>query len=445
MDKAKKQQYIIKTCCVIAAFVLWLFITSTENPLTTYKIKSIPVQLLNPDTLTRLNLVLVPGQDLTTELSIKAANTSTLLATKAENFTVVADLNAYALKSGEQNIPITISKSPDNINVVNSDTLFIKVNLDELIETKLPITTDISGEPRDGFYASRPVLSQTSATVSGGSKFVNIVKGIVVEEDINGVESDVAKPYKLKPVDAAGKEVKDVVVNPAQIDVKIPVSKTKSVGVTVKTIGTLNAGFTLTSTKVSPKQFNVTGSAAALNRVDNLNTQDIDLSKIDKSTTINAKVLIPNGLTLVSGTDDVKVEVNLEKVVIKDAAQVAKEAADAASAAAAAAETINKPVQKSISQGIKYINLNELYEAKIGKDTDLLVVSGTQAAINSLDLSKVVAELDLVNLVEGEHTVQVKVSMPEGVKLISQDSDKVLVTITKKLTEVPTSNDNKSK
>jgi len=424
MDKARKQQYIIKTCCVIAAFVLWLFITSTENPLTAYKINSIPVQLLNTDTLTRSNLVLVPGQDLTTELNIKAANTSTLLATKAENFTVVADLSSYALKSGEQNIPMVVTKSPDNINVVNADSLFIKVNLDELIQTKLPITANISGQPKDGFYASQPILSQTSATVSGGSKFVNLVKGLVVEEDLNGVEADVSKTYKLKPVDASGKEVKNVVVNPAQIDVKIPISKTKSVGVSVKTKGTLNPDFTLASTKVSPKQFNVTGSAAALDQVDNLNTEDIDLSKIDKSTTISSKVLIPDGLTLVSGDAVVQVAVNLDKVVKK------------------VPVTQDKPVQKSISQGIKYINLNNKYEAKIGKNTDLLVVSGTQAVIDSLDLSKVTAQLDLASLVEGEHTVQVKVSIPQGLSLISQETDKILVTITKKLTEVPASNGN---
>ena len=56
MDKDGKQQFIIKICCVIAAFVLWLFITSTENPLTAYKIKNIPVQLLNTDTLTQIQI-----------------------------------------------------------------------------------------------------------------------------------------------------------------------------------------------------------------------------------------------------------------------------------------------------------------------------------------------------------------------------------------------------
>lgn len=415
MDKDGKQQFIIKICCVIAAFALWLFITSTENPVAAFKIKSIPVQLVNGDVLTDSKLILVPGQDLTTSLNIKGANTSTLLNVKAGDFTVVADLSQYALKKGEQNIPIEIRKSPDNISVVNSDTLFIKINLDERIEAKLPISVNVSGKPKDGFYASVAKLSQEYATVVGGSKFVNIVKELLVEVDIEGKESDVVKSYKLKPVDASGKEVKDVTVNPSSMDITIPIRKTKSVGVKVKTTGTLNSDFTLASISVLPEQLDVTGSTADLNQLENLNTEAIDLSKINKNTTMNAKVLIPDGLSLVNNTTDgvVKVQINLNKVV-----------------------------QKNLSLDIKYVNLNEKYDAKLEIAKQALVISGTEAVINSLDLKEFSAAVDLANLVEGEHTVKVSVPMPEGVNLISGVPDKILVTITKKQTGVTTSNGN---
>jgi len=416
MDKDRKQQFIIKICCVIAAFALWLFISSTENPVTTYTIKNIPVELLNTDVLTHSNLILVPGQDLTISLTIKGANTNILLAKKAEDFKVVADLNAYALKSGEQKIPVEIRKSSDNINVVNSDNLFIKINLDELIEAKLPINVNVSGKPKEGFYASTPILSQKYATVVGGSKFVNIVKEVLIEENIQGKESDVTKTYKLKPVDATGKEIKEVVVHPSEMDVKIPIRKTKSVGVTVKTIGKLNPNFTLGSIRVLPERMDITGSAAALKQIENLNTEAIDLSKINNSTTLDVRVIIPSGLSLVNGNDSgmVKVEINLDKVV-----------------------------QKSISLDIKYINLDEKYEVKLEKNKISLMISGADSVIKSLDLQKISATIDLVNLVEGEHTIPVKISMPDGVNLISQELDKILVTITKKQTEVTTNNDNK--
>jgi YbbR domain-containing protein len=415
MDKERKQQLVIKICCVIAAFVLWLFITSTESPLTAYKLKSIPVQLLNTDILTQSKLIIVPGQDLTTSLNIKGANTSMLLNAKAEDFTVVADLGAYALKRGEQKIPIEIRKSPDSVNVLNSDSLFITINLDELTEAKLPVSVNINGKPKEGFYASAAKITQSSAMVVGASKFVNIVKELLIETDIQGLETDLIKTYKLKPVDAAGKEIKEVTVNPSQMDVKIPIRKTKSVGVKVKTIGNLDSNFTLASIKAVPEHFDVTGSATDLNQLENLTTEAIDLSKISKSTTMDAKVIIPDGISLVStsGVSTVKVEISLNKIV-----------------------------KKSLSLDIKYINLDPNYDAKLEKAKSSIVISGTEAVINSLDLTKVTATVDLNNLVEGQHNLKVKVTTPEGIKIISEVPDMILVTITKKQTGVTTTNGN---
>jgi YbbR domain-containing protein len=417
MDKDGKQQFIIKTTCVIAAFVLWLFITSTENPVNAYWLKHIPVQLMNTDVLTRSNLILVPGQEFNIDINIKGASTSTLMAKTAEDFTIVADLSAYALKSGEQKIPIEIRRSPDNINVANSDNLFIKVNLDERMETRLPIKISVTGKPKEGFYASLPILSQTSATVIGGAKLVSLVKQVLVEEDIKGLESDVTKNYKLKPVDVAGKEIKEVTVSPSHIDIKIPIRKTKSLGVSVKTKENLNSKFTIASIKVLPERIDVTGSALALDLVGNLNTETIDLSEVNKNTTVEVKVVLPEGLSFVDPKNNgmVKVEINLSTIILKN-----------------------------LSLDIKHINLDEKYDVKLEKLKSSVTVSGTQAIIDSLDLKKVSATVDLANLVEGEHTIKVLVTIPEGVNLISQELEKILVTITKKQTEGTTTNDNKT-
>jgi YbbR domain-containing protein len=81
---------------------------------------------------------------------------------------------------------------------------------------------------------------------------------------------------------------------------------------------------------------------------------------------------------------------------------------------------------------------------KLEKEKGSLVISAAEEVMNSLDLKKITYTVDLVNLVEGEHTVPVKVSLPEGINLISKEPEKILVTITKKQTEVTTSDDNKS-
>ena len=55
-----------------------------------------------------------------------------------------------------------------------------------LAKAKLPISVNVNGKPKEGFYASAAKLSQNYATVVGGSKFVNIVKELLVEMDIQG-------------------------------------------------------------------------------------------------------------------------------------------------------------------------------------------------------------------------------------------------------------------
>ena len=68
-------------------------------------------------------------------------------------------------------------------------------------------------------------------------------------------------------------------------------------------------------------------------------------------------------------------------------------------------------MQKNLSLDIKYINLDAKYDVKLEKIKKSIVISGTETVINSLDLKKFSATVDLANLVEGEHTVKVIVSI----------------------------------
>ena len=142
---------------------------------------------------------------------------------------------------------------------------------------------------------------------------------------------------------------------------------------------------------------------------------------------MDAKVIIPKGLNVVSGSAMVKVQVNI----------------NSQNAASAADTTVksDKVVQKNLDLDIKSINLDGNYDAKLDNYKISLTVSGVESVINYLDLNSFSALVDLASLTEGDHTVNVNVSMPKGVTLVSQNPDKVGVTITKKQTEVPTTND----
>lgn len=98
MDKQSQQKtLIIKICCVIAAFILWLYTSNDGNTIKTNKISNIPVEIINSDYLKQSGFVLSPNQDFTTTLKI-TGKPADVYAVKPENFKLQVDLSVYALK-----------------------------------------------------------------------------------------------------------------------------------------------------------------------------------------------------------------------------------------------------------------------------------------------------------------------------------------------------------
>lgn len=172
MDKKyKRQQIIVKICCVIASFGLWLYITSVLKPIGTYK-KNIPVTIVNSEGIEQSKLTLVPDQKPYVTLTLKCT-LNDIYSIKEEQFKIVADLDAYVLKmkKGENNVPVQIQKSPENITIVNSDNLFVNITLDDLIEKTVPLNVYTVGNPKEGYYSTKPSANITDVTVKGAGRF----------------------------------------------------------------------------------------------------------------------------------------------------------------------------------------------------------------------------------------------------------------------------------
>lgn len=101
MVKTKDSTLIVKLICLLLSFGLWLYISNVENPVRTYEIKNIPVELINEDYLTGSKFAIVNKEQYTVDLKLEGPS-SEVIKVKKEDFKVVADMSAYALKSGEK-------------------------------------------------------------------------------------------------------------------------------------------------------------------------------------------------------------------------------------------------------------------------------------------------------------------------------------------------------
>ncbi|WDC83616.1 hypothetical protein PL321_13355 [Caloramator sp. mosi_1] len=105
-----KQQIMAVTASIFIAFILWLYVMGEKNPVLVRTIEDIPVTLYNTENVVRSNLVMLPEQNFTINLTIKGRALDVFKVTK-DDFKVEADMGGY-LKRGDNNIPVEIKESP---------------------------------------------------------------------------------------------------------------------------------------------------------------------------------------------------------------------------------------------------------------------------------------------------------------------------------------------
>ncbi|MDF2503465.1 CdaR family protein [Clostridium sp.] len=402
MEKKTKQQIIIKICCVIAAFCLWLYISNWENPIKTYKLKSVSVELINTDALAQSKLTLSPDQNFNVSLTLRGTDLEVMRA-RPEDFKIVADMSEYAVKKGDNRIPVQIVHYPNNINIENNNAMWVDVNLDDLHQKTVSVKAKIEGSPKEGYYSSEAVISPSDAIVSGPGKFVNMVKNVIINANVANFNKDVDLSVPLQAVDGAGKIVANVKVQPQNVNVTIPIKKAKSVSINIKTTGQATNGVNIKSLTPVQSTIDVIGDNDSLNKVSSIDTVPIDLSKITENKTINVRLSLPNGISTLSGDNYINVKATVEGII-----------------------------QKTFSSNINFINVPSGFNASLDNDKENITVSGDESVINSIKDGDIKCNVDCTSLQEGTHNVQVSVALPQGVTNIASDPSTVKVTIVKK-------------
>lgn len=399
MEEKSKEQWIIRICCFIAAFSLWLYVANSDNTMKTVKIP-VPVQLVNQDAIATARLVPLPNQKYSVTLSIRG-KAMDVYSAKADQFKVVADMSSFSLKKGENRVPIEIKMNPTNINVLNED-LWVKINLDDLIEKTVAVKTDIDVKTKFGYFAGEPIVKPSNVTVSGPYDYVNAVSSVTVKGEAKDVDKDIYMNYQAFAVDAGGKVISEVKVEPGTVDVTIPVKKSKEVAINILTKGNLPNGVILKSLEATEKKVYITGDEDILGKINGIDTEPIDLSKLSSSTQIKIKLNLPKDIKLVDSSE--LIDVNI---------------------------VIDRTIQKTIALTVELRGLPSGFTAN-SKDLNVsLVISGNESIINNLKDGDIKAYVDLSAATEGEADHNVSLTLPSGITQVSLDKKSIKVNVVK--------------
>ena len=297
MDKSENRTLIVKIICVLLSFGLWLYVSNVENPLRTYELKNIPVELINEDSLTDSKFAIANKQQFTVDLKLEGPS-SEVVKVKKEDFKIIADMSTYALKNGENTIPVQIISYPENINIKNNGFLGIKVNLEELVQKEFTIKSKVKVTYKENIYEKEQTISPQTVTVTGGKSSVERIS----EAILNGEEKDIDKnkesEYDIKFVDSSGNEVNNIESDSKTAKLSIVVTNGKVIPINLKTTGTVPQGFVLEGYELSKNNINILGDSQNLNKIESIDTEVVDMSSLQADSEMDVKLNLPEGISV---------------------------------------------------------------------------------------------------------------------------------------------------
>ncbi|HCD09024.1 MAG TPA: hypothetical protein DEQ01_01355 [Thermoanaerobacter sp.] len=392
------KDFTIKLLSLVLAFLLWLYVMGEENPEIPYEINDVPVKLINSDTLEKKGLIVLDEKNYTVNVKVRGRR-SDVLNIAAQNISVFADLSRVN-SNGTNVIPVTVEGLPRNVSLVSINPPEIKVEIDKIAKTQMPVTVKVIGNVMDG-YAMQPAVSTPGEVlVIGPESKINLIKNVIAGVNVSYKKEDIKISVPVVAVDREGKEIKGVTITPNLVEVYIPVNKSIRVPVVPKIFGKPMEGYMIASVNVLPEYVYITGDATILNTIKSISTKQIDISGKNEPVTESVPLDLPDGVKLVKSDINAKVYVDIQKISTKEI-------------------TINNIDIKGADNKNVVIQNPEL----------LITVSGPENVVNGAKASDFTAYIDVTNLPMGIHSLTVNINTNLNLQIIRIKPDKVTVNI----------------
>jgi YbbR domain-containing protein len=308
-------------------------------------------------------------------------------------------------------VRVDLAYADARVRILDYSPQVISVRLDPLVQKTVPIQID-QGPVPSGLQVGEPVLSATSATVSGPDSIVRLVAAARARVLIQPSAINVDQSVPLVAVDALGNEVGPADLEPSEVHVSIEVgglTTTKTVPVSPTVTGVPADGFEVASIEAVPLGATVAGDADALSALTMVGTAPVAVTGASRDVTATVKLALPAGLNALT-TDQIRVTVNVRPV----------------------------SGSRTFGIGIRLIGARPDRTYSLATESVTLTLGGTVAALDSVNAADVAATADVSGLAPGTHTVRLVLRTPTRTSLLSLSPASVVVTIGRPPQPTPT-------
>ena len=394
MKKRLTSNLFLKIVSIVAAFLFWLVIINITDPTTSKTFYDIPVQILNENVITSANQVYEIEDGDTVRVTVKGKRSFVETLTE-DDFTATADLSELS-KVNAVSIEVKLNKEAPSSVDVDWNNAVLKVTLEKRVTKKFKVEVACEGELSENYVLGEMVAKPNIVEVSCGESKFKKIDHVGVMVSLNGESEDFESEYSPILYDANGDALDDTNVTFSNDTIRISteVLETKEIPIFVSTAGTPAEGYRLVQTDYKPESVRVSGTKDALAKEISIKIPiRIDGEKKDVEKEIMLRDYLPAGLNLVGDVETVSVRCDIEKD--------------------------GQRVLTLTSADIAVRNLPKNYTMNFEQDLEKYSVEllGEDAVLADVNIADLGAYVDLTDLSDGSHTLELKFSLPTGVRV----------------------------
>jgi YbbR domain-containing protein len=299
-------------------------------------------------------------------------------------------------------VRVDLTYADARVRILDYSPQVISVQLDPLVQKSVPIEID-QGPVPSGLQVGQPVLSATSATVSGPDSIVRLVAAARARVLIQPSAINVDQSVPLVAVDALGTEVGPADLEPSEVHVSIEVgglTTTKTVPITPNVTGVPADGFEVASIEAAPLVATIAGDADALTPLTMVATAPVSVTGASRDVSATVKLALPQGLNALT-TDQVRVTVHVRAV----------------------------SGSRTFGIGIRLVGARADRTYSLSTQAVTLTLGGTVAALDSVNGADLAGTADVSGLGPGAHTIRLGVRTPTRTSLVSLSPASIVVTV----------------
>lgn len=380
---------------VLIAFGLWLYVITSVSPGSEEVFEDIPVILSGETVLQQergLMVTAISSDTVTLKLS---GNRSDLAQLNRGNITVKADLSKIYEPGSQLQLSTSVSfpgDLPSNAFVIESKTPgYLYVTVERRVTKEVPVEIQWTGSAPEGYMSDREncTLDYTAVTVTGPESVTDQIEKAVIQVDLTDRRESISQSFRYTLCDGEGEPVDAqlITTNVEEVQLEVRIQKVKDIALTYNIVEGGGATRDHVSVTLSAETIRVCGSEIAIDALeDQLVVGTINLAELTKSGTLTFQVVLPEGITNLSGVTEVEANVQLSNLITRD----------------------------YILEDIHGVNVPEGMEAELITEKLTVTVRGPADLMARLTAEDITATVDFTGAEVGTTTFRVDITFAEG-------------------------------